>query len=303
MTPAASVIVPAHDEAAVLPALLARLAGAVGTGALDVVVVANGCTDATAQVARDAGVRVVEVAAASKTAALDAGDAAARAFPRIYLDADVVVDGATLLALADALRERPGAAVGAPTMHVDTTGSGWAVRQHYRVWALSEYRRTDHVGSGVYAVNAAGRARWGTFPDVVADDRFVQQRFAPAERLTLPDRTFTVRAPRTLRALLRRGTRIHRGNHQLAALGLARPPGDWPLGDWPQGDRSPGGRTGPGRLALARRVAARPTLWPAFAVYCVGYGLPLLRARLDAVRRAPVTWNRDDTSRGLAVRP
>ncbi|WP_162616478.1 glycosyltransferase [Xylanimonas allomyrinae] len=232
MNPAASVVIPAHDEAAVLPGLLAPLTSA---GLFEVVVVANGCTDATAAVARAAGARVVEIAAPSKTAALNAGDAAARAFPRVYLDADVAVGPTALLALADALRARPGPVVGAPTLRVDTAGASWAVRQHYRVWALSDYRRAGHVGSGIYAVNAAGRARWGQFPDVVADDRFVQQLFAPAERVTLPDHVFAVRSPRTMRAFWRRATRIHRGNQELRGVVVAGP------GSTGAADAGPGG--------------------------------------------------------------
>ena len=64
-------------------------------GELDVVVVCNGCTDQTAELARSCGyqVRVVELASASKPAALRIGDAAALAFPRLYLDADVILPG------------------------------------------------------------------------------------------------------------------------------------------------------------------------------------------------------------------
>ncbi|GAB2464233.1 glycosyltransferase [Xylanimonas ulmi] len=298
MTPRASVVIPAHDEATALPGLLGRLAAA-GPGAFEIVVVANGCADATAQVARAAGAHVVEIPEPSKAAALAAGDAVAVAFPRVYLDADVVVDADALLALAAALRARPGPAVGAPTLRVDASEASWAVRQHYRVWALTDYRRGGHVGSGVYAVNAAGRARWGAFPDVVADDRFVQQRFALAERVTLPDHAFTVQAPRTVPALMRRATRIHRGNQELVARGLASSPPE-PVGAAAAG-RSPGRSSGrsPGRsqVALLARVGRRPALWPALAVYCVTYGAPALRARVDARRGAPIAWAGRETAR------
>nr|MBA3488797.1 glycosyltransferase family 2 protein [Longispora sp. (in: high G+C Gram-positive bacteria)] len=63
-----------------------------------VTVVANGCPDDTAAVARAAGVRVVVLSAAWKAAALNAGNAVAIGFPRVYLDAYVRITAADLVA-------------------------------------------------------------------------------------------------------------------------------------------------------------------------------------------------------------
>ena len=56
-----SVVIPAHDEEAVVGRCLAALLDGARPGELDVVVVCNGCTDATADIARGfgRGVRVV----------------------------------------------------------------------------------------------------------------------------------------------------------------------------------------------------------------------------------------------------
>jgi hypothetical protein len=57
---ALTVLVPAHDEEATLPGTLEALVRAPHPGDLDVVVIADNCTDGTAAVARSAGVRVLE---------------------------------------------------------------------------------------------------------------------------------------------------------------------------------------------------------------------------------------------------
>jgi glycosyltransferase involved in cell wall biosynthesis len=278
-----SVIIPAHDEEAVVGRLLQALVETDRDSALEIVVVANGCSDNTVAVASAVApsIRVVEIAEASKIAALNAGDAAATSFPRAYVDADVVITVDTLFALADSLEAPNGPLVASPRLVVDLEGTTWFLRAHYRVWELSDYRLEGHIGSGVYAVSREGRARFGAFPDVIADDRFVQQRFAPEERATLMDHAFTVCAPRTLRAHMRRATRIALGNQQLPDA----------LQHTPQPAASQ--RYG----SLAARVLRQPRLWPAFVVYCVGYANPQVRARWRTLRGKNTAWNRDETSR------
>jgi len=183
--PAASIVVPAHDEQAVIGRLLDSLAEGLDGARLDVVVACNGCTDRTADIARDRGARVVEVAEPSKIAALDAGDAAAVGFPRFYVDADVVLAGRAVLDVASALAE-PGALAGAPPIRVDSDGRSWAVRGFYAVWDALPYFEDAPIGSGVYAVPEAGRARFDHFPDVIADDLFAPNLFRRSER-RVPD--------------------------------------------------------------------------------------------------------------------
>jgi glycosyltransferase involved in cell wall biosynthesis len=116
---AVAVVVPAHDEEALLPAALAALDRAVtalasaGGPAVDLLVVADACADSTAAVARAAGVRVLEADLRSVGRARAAGfaDALARepGVPRdrfwlATTDADSVVPTGWLthqLALAD----------------------------------------------------------------------------------------------------------------------------------------------------------------------------------------------------------
>src|ERR1700687_2935213 len=96
---------------------------------LEIVVVCNGCTDNTAEVARRYApfVRVVESSVASKTHALNCGDQVSRGFPRFYVDADVVVTVEVLRALAERLHKGDVLAI-APRARFDVANSSLAVR-------------------------------------------------------------------------------------------------------------------------------------------------------------------------------
>jgi hypothetical protein len=101
-----SVVVPAYNEARALRRLLPALAEN-ADGRFEIYVVANGCTDESAQVAREFGgpVRVLETPVANKHRAMRLADEAAGpdAFPRFYVDADVEIGARDLALLAEAL--------------------------------------------------------------------------------------------------------------------------------------------------------------------------------------------------------
>ncbi len=107
-TPVGSVLIPAHNEAAVIVRCLDALFDGVEPGRLEVVVACNGCTDDTARLARSAGhaVSVVELPQASKAGALRAGEQMLTVFPRLYLDADIVLRGPSALAAGGAVAHR-----------------------------------------------------------------------------------------------------------------------------------------------------------------------------------------------------
>jgi hypothetical protein len=94
------------------------------------------------------------------------------------------------------------------------------VRSYYAIWRRLGVVDTGLCGAGVYALSEQGRARFGDFPDLIADDLFVDQRFALDERVTV-EPGVSYGAPVTLRALLARKTRVFAGNFQLARRGPA----------------------------------------------------------------------------------
>jgi glycosyltransferase involved in cell wall biosynthesis len=288
MTPRLAVVIPAHNEGTLIRTALRSLLAEAKPGEFEVVVVVNGSTDDTAALAREvAGVRVIEIETASKVAALNAGDDATDLFPRIYLDADVVLSTAAARAIATAL-EGDAPRVAAPRMVVDTTRSSPPTRAFYRVWELTDYRRRGHIGGGLYALNAAGRRRFGDFPPIIADDTFVQQLFAQHERVSVEEHRFTVRAPATLRAHIRRSARVAAGNEQLVAF-FARP-------DSPR-QAEQGWSDGSSIRSLIARVTRTPARWLDFPVYCVGYLGSRALGRRKIRAGALDVWERDETTR------
>lgn len=190
-----SVILPAHDEAewigACARAVLASDTLPRGWRG-EVLVVANGCSDDTAARARafadQAAARgwdwqVLELAEGGKLGALTAGDAAARGELRAYLDADVQLDPALLAQLVAALdTEAPRYASGAPRV---ARAKSPITRLYARFWQGLPFVTTGVPGFGLFAVNTAGRARWGDWPDIISDDTFVRLSFTPQERLRI----------------------------------------------------------------------------------------------------------------------
>ena len=100
-----SFVIPAYNEEAVLAETLAALnrAARVVGKAFEVVVVADSCTDRTAEIAREHGARVVEVSHRQISKTRNAGAAAARGDRLIFVDADTHVTAEPIAAAISAL--------------------------------------------------------------------------------------------------------------------------------------------------------------------------------------------------------
>lgn len=185
-----SVIIPASNEEGYIGACLTALfASAAVPGGAEAIVVANGCRDATAARASDmadaakgAGwsLRVLDLAQGGKPNALNHGDRAASGDCRAYLDADVIVSPSLMAEVATALAVTPARYVGG-TPRIPRAQSA-ITRAYARFWQQLPFAQSTAPGYGLFAVNAAGRARWGDFPAIISDDTFVRLQFAPAER-------------------------------------------------------------------------------------------------------------------------
>lgn len=191
-----SVIIPAHDEEAWLPRCLeALLAQDAAAGAVEVIVAANACRDGTVRLARSFTPRmaargwrmvVLDLAEGGKLNALNEADRVASGRNRVYLDADVTLEPGLLGQIRAALAVKaPRYATGTLTV---APGRTWATRRYAEVWRRLPFVSGGTVGAGLFAVNAAGRLRWGDFPAIISDDTFVRLQFAPEERVEVSAR-------------------------------------------------------------------------------------------------------------------
>ncbi|KIC36727.1 glycosyltransferase family 2 protein [Leisingera sp. ANG-M7] len=189
MTRQVSVLIPAHNEAMYIGACLQSVFASAplppGMTA-EVLVLANGCTDTTAALARKATapkdweLQVLELPEGGKLGALNAGDALARGEILIYLDADVQVSPDLIAQIAAALDSgAPGYASGRPRV---SPARSLVTRAYARFWMRLPFFSSGVPGFGIFAMNRAGRQRWGGWPDIIADDIFARLNFTPQER-------------------------------------------------------------------------------------------------------------------------
>lgn len=272
-----AIIIPAHNEERGIGRLLDALAP--GAPDAEIVVVANGCTDRTAAVARERGVVVLETPVPSKIHALALGDREVSAFPRIYVDGDVVIGAADIKALCAALRQ-PGVHAVGPTRRFDMTGVARSVRLFYSVWQDLDAVRDELFGRGVIAVDEVGHQRIADWAEVMSDDLHVALSFSPEERRVVPDAFVTIWPPKTYADLLRRRVRAMHGNRTVqeraAAAGRRRVAGSG--------------------ASLLRLVTQDPRRLWASAVFVATAVWAKARGRLHAAQGRTV-WLRDESSR------
>ncbi len=258
---------------------------------MDIIVVANGCTDNTAEVAASFGpaVRVLTLPVACKQEALAAGDRAAASFPRIYVDADLELRIDDVRALAAALSQ-PGVLAAAPRRELVMAGRPWQVRWYYDVWTLLPGVQRGLWGRGVIAVNEAGHRRLAGLPPLQADDLAASLMFEPHETALVPGARVIIHPPTTFAGLLCRRTRCVTGTTQIErAQGLDGSADQTRISDL---------------TAIIRR---RPGMLPRIGYFLSVAVFARLRASRARARGDYLTWLRDESSRTasgtVAARP
>lgn len=193
--PLLSVLIPASNEEALIGKCLDAVLKSEWQKDVpfETIVISNGSRDRTTEKAlemqplfaeRGLSLQVLDRKEGGKLGALNAGDHVARAPNRVYLDADVEISEQLLSQLQDALetsqpRYASGTLILAPAKSRITNA-------YARIYSKVPFMTHGVPGAGVFAVNAAGRMRWDSFPDIISDDTFVRLSFRPDERVGVP---------------------------------------------------------------------------------------------------------------------
>ena len=220
-----TVIIPAHNEEAVIARCLQTILSGAPAGAMQMIVAANGCDDRTVAIAREASPEalVLDLPVGSKTAAINAANREAAHFPRIYVDADVECGFSSLAALAQVLRE-PGVMTAAPAISIDLSRCNFLMKAYYRAWSRQPYASAGKGGAGCYGLSEAALAMVGEFPPIIGDDIWIHTRFADDQKRYLAqDRAgkpvlSVVYPPRTAREQIRVEARRQNGNAEVRRL-------------------------------------------------------------------------------------
>ena len=276
-----SVIIPAHNEEAVIAKSLKALTSSMQPNEMQIIVACNACKDKTAEIARQfSGVTVLETDIPGKPNALNMADREATCFPRIYLDADILMSTDTARELSRVL-SRGDIHAAAPGLKVNLGGRSWLLKAYYAIWTRLPYCTQGMVGSGVYALSEAGRSRFDDFPELLAEDDFIRLLFSPTERMTLPNHNFVISSPTSFSALLNLRRRWERSNRQIDNNFVGMREND-------KRDYFP----------FIKELLCKPVLWPALIVYVYA----IMSSRLVAAMQLrfannPWEWSRDDTAR------
>lgn len=212
----ATIIIAAHNEESTIRATLTALGGGRSSN-FTIMVVCNGCVDNTETIVRKEFPEVVceSLNQASKANAIRHAESLGIGFPRVYLDADIQLSQSMAEHLIRHALHCNNAALVIPRSHTLLEGCNNAVKRFYQVWYETPYVKLQGFGAGCYVLNQTGRARFGEWPDLIADDGFVRTQFASHE-ITINQYSYvTVKAPKSLWSLLKVKARSKYGNLQL----------------------------------------------------------------------------------------
>ncbi len=277
------VLIPAHNEELVIGRCLDALLADAKTDEFLVVVAANGCTDKTAEVASRFPVKVIELSEGCKTTALNCAESLLPedCFPRIYLDADLVLTTESARIVTRAVHQIEGVLAAAPKFTFDLTEASLSVRQYYKAWDSLPYSDSGRI-AGAFALSAAGRSRFDQFPKLVSDDGYVRLQFQEGERVTVDTAEVIVTTPRSLGDLVKVKTRSRLGTVELRKR----------FPELRNNDNT-------GSVKTLVRMLTTPRQWMNYPTYVLINVISRIRALRQFKAGQLGVWERDNSSRQL----
>jgi glycosyltransferase involved in cell wall biosynthesis len=211
-----AIIIPAYNEQAVIKNALSQLGGG-RANSFQIVVACNGCDDQTESIVREHFplVHCEILEQSSKAYAIRQAETLDIGFPRLYLDADIVITEATAESLIEQAIAKSEPTLLVPRSVAILDNCSWWVQRFYHSWSQTNFVKQHGFGAGCYLVNQAGRTRFGDWPDLIADDGFIRTQFADEELHIVKTQTVHVAAPNSLWSLLKVKSRSKYGNLQL----------------------------------------------------------------------------------------
>ena len=279
-----SIIIPAHNEEQVILRCLKYLSNGIDNEKVEIIVVCNGCTDNTAKNIKShfSDVMVIETDVASKTYALNLGDEIAQGFPRFYVDADILIDGASIMKITD-LMNKSAILSASPKLDIDLKGKPWIIKAFYQIWAKLPYFENEAIGSGVYALSEQGRRRFDSFPSLIADDAYIRCLYLPNEKKIIQDVCSTIFPPNNILDLIKIKSRVKAGNFQLK-------------NKYPEFFKEKKPTYNRRQLILLCRELS---LWPAIFIYIIVNILSFVFGSYKFYFQKKIYWNKDVSSRKL----
>lgn len=222
----ATIIIPAHNEAAVIRHCLDSIVHQ--TNVDKIIVACNGCTDNTVEIINTHYANIdklvcLDIDKPSKTNAINEAEKYVHTYPVFYIDADTHLSNDAITNIISGMQTQQ-LELAAPTPMIDTSASSWLVKQYYKIWLQLPYIKAGVIATCSFVVSEQGRKRFHQFPDIINDDGYMRCQFKANEIGNIANSEITIKAPRDVYSLIKIKTRARLGNIQLQRLQLCTHP-------------------------------------------------------------------------------